>query len=34
MIGKVEYADVPIPSWRPDQPSPFVAATATAEGDQ
>jgi len=34
MIGKVEYADVPIPGWRPDKPSPFAATTATAEGDQ
>jgi D-alanyl-D-alanine carboxypeptidase len=34
MIGKVEYADVPVPGWRPDKPSPFAATTATAEGDQ
>lgn len=32
MIGKVEYADVPTPTWRPDQPSPFGAVPA-AEGD-
>jgi D-alanyl-D-alanine carboxypeptidase len=34
MIGKVEYADVPVPAWRPDKPSPFAGTTATAEGDQ
>lgn len=34
MIGKVEYADVPVPSWRPDKPAPFVEAAATAEGDR
>jgi hypothetical protein len=34
MIGKVEYADVPVPGWRPDKPSPFAGTTATAEGDQ
>ncbi|MHA6642599.1 D-alanyl-D-alanine carboxypeptidase family protein [Mesorhizobium sp. A623] len=34
MIGKVEYADVPVPGWRPDKPSPFAGATAAAEGDQ
>jgi D-alanyl-D-alanine carboxypeptidase len=34
MIGRVEYADVPTPSWRPDKPSPFAGATAAAEGDQ
>ena len=33
MIGRIEYADVPTPSWRPDRPSPF-ASDATAEGDQ
>ena len=33
MIGKVEYADVPTPTWRPDRPSPF-GNDATAEGDQ
>jgi D-alanyl-D-alanine carboxypeptidase len=34
MVGRVEYADVPIPTWRPDKPAPFAGATATAEGDQ
>lgn len=34
MVGKVEYADVPVPGWRPDKPSPFAGTTATAEGDQ
>jgi len=34
MVGKVEYADVPIPAWRPDRPAPLVANTPTAEGDQ
>jgi D-alanyl-D-alanine carboxypeptidase len=34
MIGRIEYADVPTPSWRPDKPSPFAGATAAAEGDQ
>jgi D-alanyl-D-alanine carboxypeptidase len=34
MIGRVEYADVPVPTWRPDRPAPFAGTTATAEGDQ
>jgi D-alanyl-D-alanine carboxypeptidase len=34
MIGKVEYADVPTPTWRPDRPSPFGNAVTAAEGDQ
>ncbi len=34
MVGRVEYADVPLPAWRPDKPAPFSAAAATAEGDQ
>ena len=34
MVGKVEYADVPLPTWRPDKPAPFSEAAATAEGDQ
>lgn len=34
MVGKVEYADVPLPTWRPDLPAPFSGAAATAEGDQ
>ena len=31
MIGKVEYSDVPVPSWRPDMPPPAGAET-TAQG--
>lgn len=34
LIGKVEYADVPLPTWRPDKPAPYSEAAATAEGDQ
>jgi D-alanyl-D-alanine carboxypeptidase len=33
MIGKVEYADVPVPSWRPDLPPPTDTGP-TAQGDQ
>ncbi|MFB9981540.1 D-alanyl-D-alanine carboxypeptidase family protein [Mesorhizobium kowhaii] len=36
--GGQEYADVPIPSWRPDQPAPAgtgpVVAGSAAQGDQ
>ncbi len=28
MVGRVEYADVPVPSWRPDLPPPAFAASA------
>lgn len=31
MIGKVEYADVPVPGWRPDMPPP-AGAEPTAQG--
>ncbi len=34
VIGRVEYVDVPVPTWRPDKPAPFAGTTATAEGDQ
>lgn len=34
MVGRVEYADVPLPAWRPDKPAPFSEAATTAEGDQ
>jgi D-alanyl-D-alanine carboxypeptidase len=33
MIGKVEYADVPVPTWRPDLPAP-AGTQPTAQGDQ
>ncbi|MFD2053589.1 serine hydrolase [Mesorhizobium calcicola] len=32
--GGQEYADVPIPSWRPDRPAPAVIAGSAAQGDQ